>query len=119
MKGFSNTFPKIKSLHFRGNNIELSLADGRIISAPLSKFPEIKKLSPIQRKKYHIMGGVGFDFDDSDEVYHISEFLGENNSVPSLEKKIKPYSRPKEISTLAAEALEEYRAGKTKRLDLK
>ena len=117
MSGYSDTLPKIKSLHFKGDAIELSLADGRVISAPLSKFPRIKKLSSSQRKKYHIMGGVGFDFDASDEVYHISEFLGQDNSLSSLERKIKPYAQQK-LSTLAAEAMAEYRKGKTKPMNL-
>ena len=108
MKGYSETLPKIKSLTFKGENIELHLADGRIISVPLNKFPEIKKLTPAQRKKHHIMGGVGFDFDASDEVYHISEFLGENNSLPELEKKIKPYAKHKEKLALVAEPRSTY-----------
>lgn len=114
MSGYADTLPKIKSLHFKGDAIELFLADGRIISAPLSKFPAIKKLSPAQRKKYHIMGGVGFDFDASDEVYHISEFLGENNSLPVLENKIKPYSHHSHPSTIAAESETEYKVRKKK-----
>ena len=104
MKGYTDTFPRIKSLYFKHDAIELYLADGRIISAPLSRFPEIKKLSSSQRKHYHIMGGVGFDFDDSDEVYHISEFLGQDNSLSTLEKKIKPYREQTSLSTVAEPA---------------
>ena len=103
MKGYSESLPKIKSLDFKNGNIELHLQDGRIISAPLNKFPEIKKLSAAQRKQYHIMCGIGFDFDASDEVYHVSEFLGENNSLRELEKKIKPYQTRKEKLPVAAE----------------
>jgi hypothetical protein len=91
MSGYADTFPKIKALHFKGTDMHLLLADGRVIIVPLSKFPAIKKLSPSQRKKYHIMAGVGFDFDGSDEVYHISEFLGADNSLSGLEKKIYPH----------------------------
>ena len=101
MKGYSDTAPRIKSLHFKNGSIELFLADGRIISAPLTSFPEIKKLTASQRKKYHIMGGVGFDFDDSDEVYHISEFLGQDNSLSTLERKIKPYAERTAFSYVA------------------
>ena len=111
MSGYENTLPKIKTLRFVRASIELLLEDGRIVSAPLNKFPAIKKLSAAQRKKYHIMGGVGFDFDDSDEVYHISEFLGADNSLVTIEKRI--YSQQK-LATLAAEARAEYRKGKTK-----
>jgi hypothetical protein len=90
MSGYSNKLPVIKSLKFTKVKIEILLVDGRCISAPLNKFPGIKKLSPAQKKKYHIIAGLAFDFDDSDEVYHISEFLGIDNSQPALEKKIKP-----------------------------
>ena len=44
--------------------------------SPLNNFPAIKKLTLTQRKKYHIIGGEGFDFEDSDEVYHIADFIG-------------------------------------------
>ena len=101
MKGYSDTAPRIKSLHFKNGSIELFLADGRIISAPLTSFPEIKKLTASQRKKYHIMGGVGFDFDDSDEVYHISDFLGADNSLSALQRKITPYHYSNVLSRVA------------------
>lgn len=101
MNGYSETLPSIKALRFSRHTIELVLADGRIISSPLSKFPSIKKLSPAQREKYHIMAGLGFDFDDSDEVYHISDFLGTDNSISTLEKKIKPYSSAHSLSYVA------------------
>ena len=56
--------------------MRIHLHGGRILSIPVNKFPEIKKLGPSQRKSYHISGGISLDFDDSDEVYHINELLG-------------------------------------------
>jgi hypothetical protein len=91
MKGYADTLPAIRSLRFKGAMMELHLADGRVISVPLKKFPSIKKLSPAQRKKHHILAGVGFDFDDSDEVYHISDFLGADNSLSTIQRKIHLY----------------------------
>jgi hypothetical protein len=101
MSGYADTLPTIKTLRFKGENMELFLADGRIIVVPLKKFPAIKKLSSAQRKKYHIMAGIGFDFDDSDEVYHISDFLGADNSLSALQRKITPYHYPNALSRVA------------------
>lgn len=101
MSGYSNIKPEIKSIRFSGTNFVLSLVDGRKISVPLNKLPEIKKLSASQRKKYHIIAGVGFDFDDCDEVFHISEFLGDDNSLISTEKQIQYYPNASALSTVA------------------
>ena len=105
MKGYSDTLPKIKALQFKSADMHLLLADGRIIIVPLSKFPSIKKLSSSEKKKYHIMAGVGFDFDGSDEVYHISDFLGADNSLVGLEKKIIPYRQTTSFSRVAEPAI--------------
>ena len=101
MSGYADTLPKIKALRFKGADMHLLLVDGRIIIVPISKFPSIKKLSPSQKRKYHIMAGVGFDFDGSDEVYHISDFLGTDNSLSSLEKRIYPYQQSTTLSHVA------------------
>lgn len=101
MSGYADTLPKITALIFKGADMQLLLADGRIVIVPLNKFPAIKKLSSSQRKKYHIMAGVGFDFDDSDEVYHISEFLGADNSLSALQRKINPYQQHSQLSRVA------------------
>jgi hypothetical protein len=61
---------------FDNNNILIYLIGGRILTVPLNKFPEIKRLTKQQREHYHIGGGISLDFDDSDEVYHIEELLG-------------------------------------------
>ncbi len=92
-------------MSFKGNNMHLLLADGRVIIVSLNKFPAIKHLSPSQKKKHHIMAGVGFDFDGSDEVYHISEFLGSDNSLSGIEKKIIPYQQSRTLSRVAEPAV--------------
>ncbi|HMQ98904.1 MAG TPA: DUF2442 domain-containing protein [Ignavibacteria bacterium] len=61
---------------FDKDTMRIHLHGGRILSIPVNKFPEIKKLSASQRKSYHISGGISLDFDNSDEVYHINELLG-------------------------------------------
>ena len=71
----------IKTLKFehRGK-LSIHLEDGRIIIIPLSYFPSIKKLSLDQRKKWQILDGIGFTFQDTDELFHLSQVLGHVNS---------------------------------------
>jgi hypothetical protein len=77
MEGFAQTQPTIKkvSFHERGR-IALILEDGRIISAPLSKFPSIRRLSVKDRQQYTIINGTMIDIHAANEVYHIQDFLG-------------------------------------------
>jgi len=69
--------PVIKRVDFsmRGH-ISIYLQDGRIIIAPLSKFPSIKKMSLEKRKKYGLADGNTIIFQHCDEVYHLQDFLG-------------------------------------------
>ncbi len=83
---YLNSALNLKDIRFKTGSIELIFDDGRLLVSPLKNFPEIKKLNTAQRKKYHIIGGEGFDFDDSDEVYHIADFIGKNADYFSEEK---------------------------------
>ncbi len=76
VEGFWNTKPSIKkiSFPFRGK-MQVDLVDGRAIIVPISRFPHIKKLDTNQRKKWFLFGN-GFSFDDTNEVYHIEQILG-------------------------------------------
>lgn len=56
--------------------ISLLLADGRILSAPLSHFPSIENLTVDQRKQYTIADDDTIIFDECDEIYHIQDFFG-------------------------------------------
>ncbi len=69
--------PVIKRVDFsmRGH-ISIYLQDGRIVIAPLSKFPSIKKMSLEQRQKYGLADGNTIIFHHCDEVYHLQDFLG-------------------------------------------
>ena len=69
--------PVIKKVDFsmRGH-ISIYLQDGRIVIAPLSKFPSIKKMSLEQRQKYGLADGNTIIFQHCDEVYHLQDFLG-------------------------------------------
>jgi len=76
IEGFWNVNPKIKKISFQiRGKIDVSLEDGRNIVVPISKFPSIKKLTPLQRLKWYLFGN-GFSFDDCNEVYHIEQILG-------------------------------------------
>jgi hypothetical protein len=66
----------MNNIEFEGDILRVFLKCDKILSIPLHKFPGIKKLTTIERSKYHIAGGISLDFEDPDEVYHINEFLG-------------------------------------------
>jgi hypothetical protein len=53
----------------------MTFFDGRIIIAPLSAFPSIKKLTMPLRKKWCLFGN-GFSFDDCNEVFYVEQILG-------------------------------------------
>jgi hypothetical protein len=80
INSFAFEIPQITSLRFTKTAIILYLKDGRTLTAPLSRFPAIQQLTPQQRRKYNISGGIALDFDDAQEVYHISDFLGRTNT---------------------------------------
>lgn len=72
--GISPAIDKIK-FEQRGK-MSLYLEDGRIIIVPMAFFPGIKKLSEAERKLFHIADGQIILFKNSDEVFHIEQFLG-------------------------------------------
>ncbi len=80
MKGVEGAIgyqPRISKISFtKRGKIDVHLNDGRVIVTPLDFFAEIKKLNSNQRKKWSILGGEGFTFDDCDEVYHLEQVLG-------------------------------------------
>jgi len=74
MIGQSPVIDKIR-FEYRGK-MSIYLDDGRVIIIPLTLFPSIRKLNDLQRKKYHISDGQIILFRDSDEVFHIEQFIG-------------------------------------------
>ena len=91
---YLNTPLKLKDIRVKPDAIELLFEDGRFFVSPLKNFPEIKKLNASQRKKYHIIGGEGFDFDANDEVYHIADFIGNAAAGFSNEKNQSMVNEP-------------------------
>ena len=76
-EGYQRGKPKIKKVMFDVKGmISLYLEDGRIISAPLGKYPSIKKLTHEQRKQLNIANDQILIFRDCDEIYHLQDFLG-------------------------------------------
>lgn len=69
--------PVIKRVDFSmPGHISIYLQDGRIVIAPLNKFPSIKRMSVEQRQKYGLADGNTIIFQHCDEVYHLQDFLG-------------------------------------------
>ncbi|TDE18313.1 DUF2442 domain-containing protein [Dyadobacter psychrotolerans] len=69
--------PVIAKIGFPSKSmISLSFVDGRILSAPLSRFPSIGNLSAEQKKQYTIADDDTIIFDHCDEIYHIQDFFG-------------------------------------------
>jgi hypothetical protein len=62
---------KGKKVSFDDSYLIVELSDGRIISTPLNWYPELKKASLIQLKKYSfICHNTGIEWQDLD--YHLS-----------------------------------------------
>ncbi len=79
-EGYWNVLPKIKTLSFDiKGKLSVAFWDGRIIVAPLSAFPSIKKLTKLQCQKWYLFGN-GFSFDDCSEVFHVEQLLGNSEN---------------------------------------
>lgn len=77
IEGMVGVKPEITKITFtHKGKMSVHLKDGRIIAVPLNYFPSIKKLTSDQRAKWGIIDGVGFTFDDCDEIFHIEQVLG-------------------------------------------
>jgi hypothetical protein len=77
MEGAVGLRPVIKKVSFEKRGyISVYLVDGRLIFAPLSMFPSIKKMDMEQRNKYFITDEQIIIWDYCNEVFHIEQFLG-------------------------------------------
>lgn len=76
-EGFVAIKPVIDRVSFaRKGFITLYLADGRILMSPLVKFPSIEALTPLQRRRLSIVDDQLLLFQDTDEIFHLEQFLG-------------------------------------------
>lgn len=76
-EGFVAVEPAIERVSFaRKGFITLYLQDGRILMSPLAKFPSIENLNTAQRRRLSIIDNQLLMFRDSDEIFHLEQFLG-------------------------------------------
>ena len=69
--------PCIRVIEFLGNSIMfVHLDNDRTFIVPLEKFPDIKKLTPKQKKEYEIIDEHYLSFLAIDEVYSINDLIG-------------------------------------------
>jgi Protein of unknown function (DUF2442) len=58
------------------DELVVTLADGRRVSAPLAWFPRLLNATPVQRTKWRLIGkGVGIHWDEVDEDISVSSLL--------------------------------------------
>jgi hypothetical protein len=61
---------------FTDDELVVTLADGRRVSAPLEWFPRLLRASPAQRANWRLIGrGVGIHWDDMDEDISVRSLL--------------------------------------------
>lgn len=81
MDGILNIKPAIKNISFDiKGRMNMVFKDGRTVEVPLTYFPSIRKLTDGQRKKWYVLDGELFSFDDCREVFHIEQILGKENN---------------------------------------
>lgn len=81
MNGIYKIKPSIKKISFPAKGkMKFHLKDEREIIIPVKYFDKIRKLTPDQRNKWYVLDEHMFSFDDCDEVFHIDQVLGTENS---------------------------------------
>ena len=61
---------------FTADEIVVTLADGRRVSAPLEWFPRLLRATPTQRANWNLIGrGVGIHWEDVDEDISVRSLL--------------------------------------------
>lgn len=77
MTNFKKQIPVISKIKFdTPGKIAIHFEDGRVLTIPVSYFPELKKLSVAERKKYTIVDDRTILFKNVDTVYHLEDFVG-------------------------------------------
>ena len=74
---FKDTDLGIKKLDFgvKRGAMAVYLTDGREVIAPVSMFPDIKRLTMSQREDYMIMDNQYFSFEALSKIYSIKDVL--------------------------------------------
>ena len=61
---------------FARDSLVVTLADGRVVSAPLEWFPRLLRATPEQRRNWRLIGGgVGIHWEDVDEDISVRSLL--------------------------------------------
>ncbi|MDE6479422.1 MAG: hypothetical protein K2L45_04055 [Muribaculaceae bacterium] len=73
----SDTILGIKKLDFsqKRGKMAVYLTDGREVLVPVGLFPEIKRLSKLQREDYMILDGQFFSFEAISKIFSIKDIL--------------------------------------------
>ncbi len=65
-----------REVRFDRDMMHVQLADGRIISVPLSWFPRIEGARPAERENWRLIcGGIGIHWPDLDEDISVPELM--------------------------------------------
>lgn len=76
VEGFWDVKPEIKDISFPlAEKMQVEFEDGRCLLFPISKFPNINKMTAEQRNNWYLLGD-GFSFEDCNEVYHVEQLFG-------------------------------------------
>ena len=68
--------PLAIGLEVTGDELIVSLADGRRLSVPIAWYPRLANASPEQRRNWELIGpGVGFHWPDVDEDLSVEGML--------------------------------------------
>jgi uncharacterized protein DUF2442 len=67
---------KATAVSFKGDNLVVELSDGRVISAPLSWYPRLQRGSPVERKRWRLIGGgEGIHWPELDEDVSVENLV--------------------------------------------
>ena len=74
---YKDTNLAIKKIDFgvKRGCMAVYLSDGRIVIAPVSMFPEVKRLTRAQRENYMIMDDQYFSFDAISKIFSVKDVL--------------------------------------------
>jgi hypothetical protein len=68
---------EIRNIEFINSSIMfVHMSNDRTFIVPLEQFPDIKALSPEQKKDFEIIDGVNLSFLALDEVYSLHDLIG-------------------------------------------
>lgn len=93
--------PLAQTVTVTNDTLSVDLSDGRSISVPLAWFPRLQHASPVERKRWRLIGkGTGVHWEDLDEDINVEGLLAgrpSGESQPSFKRWLAARSphRPK------------------------